>query len=86
MKKLDGRAHIEIARSEQNCLDYACKADTRIGEVVQLGEKPYRRNCKQDWDEIWSMAKSGNLEAIPADIRIKHYRTLKEIAKDNLVM
>lgn len=26
------------------------------------------------------------MEAIPAEIRIKHYRTLKEIAKDNLVM
>ena len=86
MKKLDAHAHIEIARSEDNVLNYTQKTDTRIGNVVELGEKPYRRNSKQDWDEIWQMAKTGNMEGIPAEIRIKHYRTLKDIAKDNLVM
>jgi len=62
------------------------KSDTRIEEPVEFGEKPFKVNCKADWDSVWENAKKGNLEAIPANIRIKHYNTIMKIYKDNLVM
>lgn len=46
---------------------------------VYMGEKPFHRNDKKDWDAIWESAKKGDLESIPAEIRIKHYRTLMAI-------
>lgn len=46
---------------------------------VSYGEKPFHRNSKADWDSIWESAKKGDLESIPAEIRIKHYRTLMAI-------
>lgn len=49
-----------------------------------MGEKPMHRNCKADWDAIWDSAKNGDMDSIPAEIRIKHYRTLMAIHKDNL--
>lgn len=33
---------------------------------------------------MFEEAKAGNFEAIPADIKVKHYANLQKIAKDNI--
>lgn len=76
--------HIEPARgSFSQCVAY-CKKDGRFTE---------RGDCPRDtaqagtdeklrWEEAWEAAKIGQIEAIPADIRIRSYGTLKRISRD----
>ena len=61
------------------------KEDTRVLGPWEFGVKPVERNSKHDWEEVKKNAQEGKLDKIPADIYVKHYRTLKEIAKDHLV-
>lgn len=42
------------------------------------------RARSEDWNVIWDAAKRGDLTAIPPDIRIRHYSTLKRIRVDHL--
>jgi len=58
------------------------KEDTRVDGPWEFGEKPVRRNTKQDWDVVLAHAKSGNFDEIPADIFYRHYTNTKQIAKD----
>lgn len=75
-------AHCELSRSSASDA-YVWKDDTSIdGTRFELGVKPFRRNSKADWDEIWSTAVDGDLLAIEASIRIQHYRTLRTIRAD----
>lgn len=37
------------------------------------------------YEIAWEEAKKGNFEGIPADIKLRHYNTLKNIAKDHMV-
>jgi len=77
-------AHIEIARgSNKQCIDY-CKKD---GDFEEHGEPPRDREDggddeKKRWAEAWEKAKEGDIESVPADIRIRCYSTLKRIRRD----
>lgn len=74
--------HAELSRSA-SANDYVWKEDTRIeGTQFEHGERPIKRNCSEDWDTIWGLAITGDLCSIPAEIRIRHYRTLRSIAAD----
>lgn len=53
------------------------KEETRVDGPWEFGEKPVRRNNKMDWEEVRTNAKTGNLDAIPAEIYVKHYHTLR---------
>lgn len=76
--------HAEPTRSEAS-ETYVFKEDTRVnGTQFELGTKPFRRNNANDWERVWELAKQGNIESIPADIRVSNYRTLKQIEKDFL--
>lgn len=75
------RGHYELSRSTA-AESYVWKESTRIGEPFELGQKPTQRNSKEHWEAIWTAAMWGDLLAIPADIRIQHYRTLRAIASD----
>lgn len=78
-------AHCEPTRSEA-AEDYCWKEETRVeGTQFSLGEKPLQRNSTKDWEKIWEAAKSRDIMAIPADIRIRCYSTLTRIAKDHMV-
>lgn len=53
--------------------EYCNKEETRLDGPWTFGEKPVKRNSKEDWEQVWANAKAGKMEEIPADIRVKHY-------------
>lgn len=85
VKKIFGeKCHAEPSRS-QAAEQYVIKDDTAIaGTRFELGQKPFQRNSKTDWDSARSLAKSGKLDDCPPDVYIKYYRTLKEIGRDHM--
>lgn len=65
--------------------DYCMKDDgTRVDGPWEFGEKPMRRNNKDDWDQVKENALAGRFEDIPAQILITHYSSITKIYKDNL--
>ena len=77
-----GPFHAELSRSDA-AADYVWKLDTRIeGTQFELGTRPFRRNSKPDWDAVWTAATGGAVESVPSNLRVLHYRTLRNIAAD----
>lgn len=74
--------HAELSRSEA-ATAYVWKDATSLGQRFELGAKPIRRNSKTDWESVWNAAKLGDLNAIPANVRVVSYRTLRAIAADH---
>lgn len=75
-------AHCEPSRSAA-ANDYVNKEDTAVANTqFALGILPVKSNSKQDWDRIWDLAKAGKINDIPANIRIRHYTTIKKIRTD----
>jgi len=75
--------HWELTRSAA-ADDYVWKEDTRVGEPFEFGSKPFRRNSAVDWENVRRDAKSGDLDAIPADIYVRYYSSLCRIRGDSL--
>lgn len=76
-------AHVELSRSDA-ADKYVWKEDTRVaGTQIELGEKPFKRNNKTDWDAIKLAAMEGRIHDCPADVFVRHYSTLKRIGVDN---
>jgi len=73
--------HAELTRSSA-AESYCHKEESRLGEPFCLGAKPIQRNSKTDWESVWAAAKSGDLLAIPANVRVVSYRTLRAIGSD----
>lgn len=79
-------SHLEDSRGSvaQN-VEY-CSKD---GDVVERGVRPLSAAEKgeaeaQRWADARHAAQSGDIEAVPDDIYLRFYRTLKEIAKDHM--
>lgn len=85
LKKIFGVGiHAEPSRSDA-AEAYCQKVETRVeGTQFCLGKKPVRRGCSTDWDDIWDKAKRGDMDSIPADIKIRYYSTLKRIGVDHV--
>jgi len=67
-------AHYEPTRSSA-AEDYVWKEETRVeGTQFELGQKPLKRNCSKDWEQIRTDAIAGQLMAIPADVYIRSYQ------------
>lgn len=76
-------AHVELTRSEA-AEEYVSKEETRVpNSQFEYGKRPFKRNSKTDWDAVWESAKSGDIENIPSDVRIRNYTSLKRIAVDH---
>lgn len=73
--------HAELSRSEA-AESYCTKEETRVGEPFELGAKPFRRNSRTDWDAVWKAAQIGDLQAIPANVRVVSYHALRAIQSD----
>jgi len=74
--------HAELSRSEA-ASDYVWKEDTRVeGTQFEFGVRPIARNSRPDWESVWTAAKSGDLDAIPPQIRICSYRAIRAIGSD----
>jgi hypothetical protein len=64
---------------------YVWKDDTAVANTrFEFGQRLVRRNNKRDWDAVWESAKTGDIMAIDASLRVQHYRTLRTIEKDFL--
>lgn len=82
VRRLFGECHAELSRSSA-AIAYVWKEDTAVsGTRFELGAQPIQRNSKRDWEAIWTLAKIGDLEKIPADVRVVSYRTIRAIAAD----
>jgi len=58
------------------------KAGVVAGSFFELGQKPMKRNSKEDWDVVLKAAKEGRFDDIPADIQVRHYGNLRNIKAD----
>jgi len=77
-----GPGHWELSRS-QAAETYVWKEQTRVADTqFELGSRALKRNSKTDWNKHWELAKSGRLEEMDGDVKIRFYSTLKRIAFD----
>ena len=75
--------HAELSRSSAAC-EYVQKEETRVeGTQFEFGAKPFQRNSKVEWESVWTAAQSGDMAAIPANVRVVNYRTIRAIAADH---
>lgn len=87
VRKRIPRAHFEVSRGRPDQAIAYCEKDGDFNErgvrpksSIEKGEGEKRR-----WEETRENAKKGDFDSVPADIFVKYYRTLKEIAKDHMV-
>nr|WPR18786.1 MAG: hypothetical protein [Chemarfal virus 114] len=87
VRKISARAHWEVTKGTARQASDYCKKD---GDFLEVGVCPDTAAVaggaaeSSRWEESRKRAREGKLDDIPADIYIKYYRTLKEIAKDNM--
>lgn len=63
------QAHCEPSRSS-SAIEYVWKEDTRVPETqFEFGARTLQRNQKRDWEEIWQLAKAGNIEEVEPSVR-----------------
>lgn len=83
LRNILGPHHYERTRSSA-ALQYVWKSDTAVdGTRFQLGQQPFKRNDPLDWNRVWESAVRGDLSAIPADIRVRNYNSLRRIHADH---
>lgn len=83
LKKIHATAHWERSRGTSIQASTYCKKDN---DFIERGECPIppAELEKQRWKRTRELAENNELKEIDDDIYIKHYRTLKCIAKDNM--
>lgn len=90
LKKLPGgaTAHWEVTKGTALQASDYCKKE---GDYVEEGECPKTAAVaggeaqQERYKRAWDAAVVGDWSLIPEDIRIKHYKTLKDISKDHMV-
>lgn len=82
--KFDKTIHAEKVKVNNGADTYCMKEETRVDGPIELGVRPVKVNNKTDWEQVWKLAAAGELDKIPASIRVIHYAKLKAIAKDNI--
>jgi len=78
------RGHIEVQRGTHQQARAYCQKDGKYVEwgtpTVDPGEQAAQQST--DWEEAFELAKSGRLDAISAEKRIRYYRTFQLIKRD----
>lgn len=76
--------HVEVARATALQASTYCKKDGDFVERGRLPADPSELGIIESnrWDTAWALAKTGSIEEIPADIRIRSYSTLRRIGQD----
>ena len=83
-KTLGNRFHIEVQRGScEQAIDYCKKED----QFEEIGVAPLSQSEKGDcnkkrYERSWELAKEGRIEEIDADIRLRHFGTLKRIRSE----
>lgn len=66
---------------------------SKQGQLIERGVPPKDKktraveggaSTKALWEEVWTSAKEGRVDDIPAELRVKHYKTIKEIRRDHM--
>lgn len=92
LKKLLPKAHFEVANGTPlHNQAYCTKESSRSpnGSSWEEGTLPLAQTeaataaTKRRWDSAFEAAKSGNLDLIPSDMRVRYYNTFKQIRVDN---
>jgi len=79
VRDIFGPYHAEPTRSVA-AREYVWKLDTRVaGTQFELGTWAVQRNSATDWESIRNLARTGDLDAIPADIFVRCYHQLRSI-------
>lgn len=80
--KIFPKCHAELSRSDA-AAEYVWKEETRVeGTQFEHGAKPFQRNKKTDWEAVWTAAQRGDVDQIPASVRVVSYRTIRAIGSD----
>lgn len=85
VKRLLPRAHLEQMRgTPKQAADYCRKEDPNPQEYGELPMSAEEKgmNERERYQAAWTLAKEGNFEEIDADIRVRHYGTLKKIRSE----
>lgn len=86
--KLDKGASYTMGNADnyyaEHGYEYSAKPETHIDGPWKFGTRPMKMNSKVDWDKVWDNAKTGNIDDIPASIRIRYYGNIKRIEKDHM--
>jgi len=62
-KRYDKRIHYEkVLRTPEKAEIYCFKTETRIEGPYEFGTRPVRRNNQHDWDNVFKLAKEGDIE------------------------
>lgn len=79
------RGHYEVAKGKNSQASDYCKKDGKYTEdgilPAELGVKGGQAT-KERYEAAFKLAKKNELDTIDADLLVKHYRTLKQIAVD----
>lgn len=74
-------AHFEICFDKKHSYNYCKKEDTRIYGPYEYGHFPFSIEQKTviNWEDVWNLAKRGNMDEIEPRVRIQYYTTLRKI-------
>jgi len=78
------RTHLEPMRGRVEQSQVYCKKDGTWFEngIPPQSNKKNGEIEKERYEDAWKLAKEGKIEEIDADLRIRHYHTIKRIYKD----
>lgn len=86
---ISDRGHYEVTKGKNSQASDYCKKD---GKYKEFGQYPVENHIKggqankERYERAFKQAKIGDIDSIDPDLIIKHYRTLKQIKTDYVVI